>query len=326
MLTINPSKSQERKKSKSIFPLDLKYSTEILPLRREKIICKFTQEELDSCWEALTRNVIQNYQRGKGTLIKGFGTFTFKGTEINLEGTTNDVFRDRKERSPVFLVSKEFNDTLKTGEYTTQYGLRYYNTRENKNIPISNINYAEIAFSLSMSKDRVSEIIKHLILYINDAIVQKKFNNKVLPGLGVLILKQNILAVKFNENFKFLVKHKNKKLINLKNNFSLDMCFDDAKDLDVGNYPNIYQTSESIKATNSLITECQQSAKKYLQDQYNIQIVNSSTNINPQNTFFNNEINKDNFYKNNFFFQKNYPFKFLNDGKKKKIYLHQEIN
>ena len=318
MLTINPSKSQERKKGKSIFPLDLKYSTEILPLRREKIICKFTQEELDSCWEALTRNVIQNYQRGKGTLIKGFGTFTFKGTEINLEGTTNDVFRDRKERLPVFLVSKEFNDTLKTGEYTTQYGLRYYNTRENKNIPISNINYTEIAFSLSMPKDRVSEIIKHLILYINDAIVQKKFNNKVLPGLGVLILKQNILAVKFNENFKFLVKHKNKKLINLKNNFSLDMCFDDAKDLDVGNYPNIYQTSESIKATNSLITECQQSAKNYLQDQYNIQIVNSSTNINPQNTFFNNEINKDNFYKNNFFFQKNYPFKFLNDGKKKK--------
>ena len=172
MLTINPSKSQERKKGKSIFPLDLKYSTEILPLRREKIICKFTQEELDSCWEALTRNVIQNYQRGKGTLIKGFGTFTFKGTEINLEGTTNDVFRDRKERLPVFLVSKEFNDTLKTGEYTTQYGLRYYNTRENKNIPISNINYTEIAFSLSMPKDRVSEIIKHLILYINDAIVQ----------------------------------------------------------------------------------------------------------------------------------------------------------
>ncbi len=318
MSKINSSRSQERKKYKSFLPNELRYSTEILPLRREKVLSKFTQEELDSCWESLTTNIIQNYQRGKATLIKGFGLFTFKGTEINLEGTTNDIFRDKKERSPVFLVSKEFNDTLKTGEYTKQYGLRYYTTRENKNIPISNLNYSEIAFSLSMTKDKVTEIIKHLILYINEAIVQKKFKNKVMPGLGVLILQQNILAVKFNENFKIIVRPKNRKMNNLKCNFSLDMCFDEAKDLDVGNYPNIYQMSESIKATNSLITECQQSAKTFLNDEFNIQIENSSTNINPQNTCFGNEKKKDNFYKNYFFFQKNHPFIFINDKNKKK--------
>ena len=29
--------------------------------------------------------------------------------EINLEGTTNELFRDKKNRNPIFLVSKEFN-------------------------------------------------------------------------------------------------------------------------------------------------------------------------------------------------------------------------
>ena len=137
MLKINPSKSQEKHNIKTSIPLDLRYSTEILPLRREKVLSKFTQEELDSCWESLSIAIIQNYQRGKGTLIKDFGTFTFKGTEINLEGTTNEIFRDKKERLPVFLVSKEFNENLKSGEYTKQYGIRYYTNKENKNTPIS---------------------------------------------------------------------------------------------------------------------------------------------------------------------------------------------
>ena len=263
MFNINTSKSLDKKNYKSLIPFQLLHSTELIPLRREKIISKFTEEELNSCWESLSTNIIQNYQRGKGTLVKGFGTFTFKGTEINLEGTTNEIIRDKKERLPVFLVSKEFNENLKTGEYTKQYGIRYFTSKENKNIPITNINYAEIAFSLSMSKDKVSEIIKHLILYINEAIIKKKFRNKIMPGLGILILKQNILAVKFNEKFEINVKPKNKKLNDLKNNLSLDMCFDDAKDLEIGTCPDIYKTSENIKAKKSLITECQLSAKNF---------------------------------------------------------------
>ena len=50
-------------------------STEILPLNSEKILEKFPQEELDACWDALCINVIQNYQRGKGTFIQRFWNF-----------------------------------------------------------------------------------------------------------------------------------------------------------------------------------------------------------------------------------------------------------
>ena len=322
MLKINPSKSQEKSSYDNKNSFQLWQSNELIPLKREIIIAKFTQEELDSCWASLSTNIIQNYHRGKATFIKGFGTFTFKGTDINLEGTTNQIIRDKKERAPVFLVSKDFIQDLKSGEYTKQYGIRYFNSKENKNIPIVNINFAEIAFSLSMSKDKVSEIIKHLILYIKESIIKKKFKNKIMPGLGVLILKQNILAVKFNENFGNFIKTKNKKLNNLKNNLSLDMCFENTKELEIGTCPDVYKTSESIKAMNSLVTECQQSAKNFLKNKYNIHILSNDFNdfnLNPQNTFFSSERKEDNFYKNKFFHLKNYPFSFINDKKKKNL-------
>ena len=328
MMRINLSKSQGKNYYKSILPFQNRVLTELLPLRREKILCKFTQDELDSCWESLCIAIIQNYQRGKGTLIKGFGTFTFKGQEINLEGTTNQIIRDKKERLPVFLVSKEFNGNLKTGEFTKQSGIRYFTSKENKNIPISNINYSEIAFSLSMKKEKVEEIIKHLIGYINDAIVNNKFKNKNLPGLGTLILKQNILAVKFKEDFEELIKNRNSKLNNLKQNISLDMDFDDAKETSIGTCPDVFRTSECLKSNNSLITECKQDAKNYLRDKYNILIENNNLssninktnyNINHQNTLSIDRRNNTRYYGNDFFTLRNHPFKFINDSREKTL-------
>ena len=325
MIKNNQSQSQHKKIIHFNKLIKFGHSPELLPLKRENILAKFTQKELDSCWESLSVNIIQNYQRGKATWIKGFGTFTFKGTEVNLEGVTNEIIKDKKERLPVFLVSKEFNENLKPGEYTKEYGIRYFITKENKNIPIVNLNYSEIAFSLSMPKDKVFLIIKNLIQHINDAILKKKFKSKLMPGLGVLLLKQNILAVKFEENFENNIKDKNRKLNILKNNISLDLCFDNSKESFAGTCPNLYNTAESIKATNSLTTECKQSVKNYLKKSYNIHIKNnniSGRNLyekNDLNTVFDEEKKGKIFFNNIFFLQKNKPFVFLNDHNEKSI-------
>ena len=74
MLKINPSKSQEKSSYDNKNSFQLWQSIELIPLKREIIIAKFTQEELDSCWASLSTNIIQNYHRGKATFIKGFGT------------------------------------------------------------------------------------------------------------------------------------------------------------------------------------------------------------------------------------------------------------
>lgn len=99
---------------------------------RNNILSNYSPEVIEACWESLTINVIQNYQRGKGTSIKDFGTFTFKGPAYNLEGTTNQYIRDKKPREPVFLVSQNFYNEFKMGEYTKQNGIRYYTQKEKK--------------------------------------------------------------------------------------------------------------------------------------------------------------------------------------------------
>ena len=174
-------------------------------LDRDDFINNYSQEIIDSCWESLSVNVIQNYQRGKGTIIKGFGTFTYKNSELNLEGTTNQNIRDKKPRTPVFIVSKEMNEHFCAGEYTRQNGIRYYTQKESKNIPIVKLNLAEMAYSLSMSKEEVGNLLKHLIFHISQSIVNKTFKNKILPGLGVLVNRNNIIAVNFNGS---LIKEK----------------------------------------------------------------------------------------------------------------------
>ena len=60
MLKINPSKSQERSIYDNKNSFQLWQSSDFVPLKREKIIAKFTQEELDSCWASLSTNIIQN--------------------------------------------------------------------------------------------------------------------------------------------------------------------------------------------------------------------------------------------------------------------------
>ena len=141
-------------------------------LDREQIINNYSQETIDACWSALSINIIQNYQRGKGTLIKGFGVFTFKPQQVILEGTTNQYDRDLRVREPVFIISKELNENFCPGEYTRQNGIRYYTQKESKDISIVKINYAEMAYSISISKDELTYLLKHLFMHINESIIK----------------------------------------------------------------------------------------------------------------------------------------------------------
>ncbi len=237
---------------------------------RNSVLNNYSQEVINACWESLSINIIQNYQRGKGTSIKDFGVFTFKGPSVNLEGTTNENIRDKKPRNPIFLVSKDFNNEFKIGEYTKQNGIIYYHQKDNKNIPIVKFNLAEIAFSISMSKDEVGNILKHLIKYIGELIKNNNFKGKIMPGLGVLLSRKNIVAVKFNEEFVVENKFKNKKLNFLKKNITLDMNMDKAQDVVINNYDNLYKVNEELKSNNSLYTTCEKSAKDYLEQKYHI--------------------------------------------------------
>ena len=282
-------------------------------LCRSDFINTYSQEVIDACWNSLSINVIQNYQRGKGTSIKGFGTFTFKNSNLNLEGTTNQNIRDKKPKLPVFIVSKELCERFCAGEYTRQNGIRYYNQKESKNIPIVKLNLAEMAYSLSMSKEEVGNLLKHLMIHLRDCIIDKTFKNKILPGLGVLMNRNNILAVKFNDELIKEVLYKNEKLVFTKKNISLDNDFNIAKNVMANECLTPFENIENLKATNALNTLFEKSGKSYAKYNYGIDIHDETKY--PEHEI--KSINNPNYKKS---------FEFINDSKRPKSTVMNNIN
>ena len=243
-------------------------------ISRGVMLSNYTNEIIKDCWESLTINVIQNYEKGKGTVIKGFGTFTYKRQFVNLEGTTNEYFRDKREDEPVFIVSKDLNKNCLPGEYTQSNTIKYYTQKENKNIPLIPLNFSEIAFRLSMSKDEVENIITNLIKNIGDSISEGKFKNKIFPNLGILFIKYNIIAMKFNSDFVEKIKDKNPKLLKskkftpIKTEFILNQTISSKKYMKT--FSDFY--NNDLRADNSLNTKLDKSGFDYLKTKYDIDV------------------------------------------------------
>ena len=285
---------------------------------REEIISNYSQETIDQVWSSLSINIIQNYQRGKGTLIKGFGVFTYKPTEVVLEGVTNQYERDLRFREPIFIVSKELNEKFLPGEYNRQNGIRYYTQKESKDISIVKVNYAEMAYSISISKDELTNLLKHLFMYIGESIVNKTFKNKIFPGLGILINKNNLIAVKFDENFINNIKSKTQTLLFTKKNIFLDLDMDNAQETTSYKCLTPYKNIEHLKSTNALTTKCEKSGRNYMLNKYRINVrkypeqILKKISSTPKST---NNMN-----------MKNISFRFLNDIDNPSISTNTNIN
>ena len=232
-------------------------------INRSDILSSYNKKILEEVWLQLSNYIRKNYESGKGTFIKGFGTFTFCNPEYNLEGTTNQYKRDIKLRRPIFIVSKEFIDYLNPGQFTKNGGLIYYIQQKNNNVNINKINYSEIAFSLNISKEECNEIIKNIIGDISDKIKEKKFVSRELPGIGIILIRGNIFGIKFYDEFITDIYKKTEKLnFNRKNvHFYLDTY---RTNQSMGDIKNVNKAMNELVPKNSPITHLIHNADKWL--------------------------------------------------------------
>ena len=232
-------------------------------INRKDILSSYNHKILEEAWIQLSNYIRKNYESGKGTFIKGFGTFTFSNPEYNLEGTTNQFKRDLKLRRPIFIVSKEFLDYLKPGQFTKNGGLIYYLQQKNNNVNINKVNYSEIAFSLNISKEECTEIIKNIIGDMSDKIRENKFVSRELPGVGIILIRGNIFGIKFYDNFVTDIYKKTEKLnFNRKNmNFYLDTY---RTNQSMGDIKNVRKSMNELVPKNSPITHLIHDADKWL--------------------------------------------------------------
>ena len=187
------------------------------------ILSSYSPKILEETWRQLSNFIKKNYEAGKGTIIKGFGSFTFTSPEYNLEGTTNQYKRDLKLRRPVFIVSNEFLDFLKPGQFTKRGGLIYYTQKLNNKVNLVKFNFTELAFTLNISKEECQNMITTIIKEMADEIINRTFRSRELPGLGIILIRGNIFGVKFLSDFNLDTYKQTEKLNFTKKNIGLFM-------------------------------------------------------------------------------------------------------
>ena len=224
---------QEIKKSASVYNMTTKLSNTIKnigfgafnhkgEINHADILNSYSKKILEETWNQFSNFIKKNYEEGKGTIIKGFGTFTFTNSEYNLEGTINQSKKDIEVRRPIFIVSNEFLNFLKPGQFTKSGGLIYYTQILNNNVNLVKFNYTELAFTLNISKEECQNIITTILKEMVDAIINRQFKSRELLGLGIILIKGNIFGVKFFSDFNLDTYKKTEKLNFTKNNLELN--------------------------------------------------------------------------------------------------------
>ena len=241
-------------------------------LTYKDILNSYPKNIIEECWNLLSTQIIENYQMGKGTYIKGFGTFTFTNIEINLEGTTNQYERDIKKRRPLFLVSNEFIDYLKPGIYTEKSGLMYYTQNVNNNVSIVKVNYSSLSYGMNMSKEEYYNIVNTKIKIIGDEIRRNVFKGCYMKNLGIFLVKGSIFGMKFNNEKIFEESSlKTQKYYHIKKNLNLYMETKDS-DVQARNIFNIDKFERSVRPKNAVLTHITESGDEWLRNNCDIDV------------------------------------------------------
>ena len=238
----------------------------------EDILSNYPKTTIDKCWILFSKSIIENYQKGKGTFIKNFGTFTFTNVEYNLEGTTNEYNRDIKRRRPVFIVSNDYIDYIKPGTYTEKNGMIYYTQKINKNISIVKLNFAKLSYGGNISKEEIFTIINSIIKNMSDKIRRREFKEKIMPGVGTFLINGNIFGMKFNKDLFDDISLQTQKLFHINKNFNFYMETKDSSGVMHRNIKDIDIAEREIRPNISVLTKITPSADNWLQEKMGIDI------------------------------------------------------
>ena len=275
----------------------------------EDILNNYPKEIVEKCWNVFSRCVIENYLGGKGTFIKGFGTFNLTNIEIDLDGTTNINLVEQKKRYPVFIVSNEFIDYIKSGIYTEKSGLIQYMQTKSGYMPIVKINYAKISYGVNISKEECFTIINSIIKNMGDKIRRGIFKEKEMKDLGIFIYKENIFGMKFNKEIINDISLKTEKLNKMKKNIRFYMETKDSEGVPYYNIQDIDKSERDIRPNLSVITTISHSGDNFLKKNISIDVKKIKEEPR-EDLFFKIPENKKEYYVNQKYYR-NYPLQEL---------------
>jgi len=151
----------------------------------------YTYDEVLQMWQYVSSFIIKRLVQRKAVNIHGLGMFSILKRNLDI-GNNGKLCIQR----PIFVLSEKFAQT---------HVLRYTKYQSLGEVPVTQLNYAEIATDLGIDRNVVEVCIKELIGAFARTIGKEKKGELAFKDIGNLVVKNNKAKMKFCKEFLQLI-------------------------------------------------------------------------------------------------------------------------
>ncbi|XP_013920714.1 PREDICTED: coiled-coil domain-containing protein 81 [Thamnophis sirtalis] len=148
---------------------------------------KLTSEDVVNIWDSVSEFVEKQLSMKKGVQIPGLGTFSFLREKLHV-GSNKPIFLQR----PVFLFSEKLAQI---------HGLKFNKIRIPGDIPIVQLNFIVLSLDSPFNRDMVEGCVRETLMSFSRSIATKQTVEFTFKGIGVLIVRDNKVKMKFYKDF-----------------------------------------------------------------------------------------------------------------------------
>ncbi|XP_069495838.1 coiled-coil domain-containing protein 81 [Ambystoma mexicanum] len=145
------------------------------------------EEDVSTIWGCVSEFIERQMALQKGVHIQGLGTFTLSRQKIDI-GSNKFVLIQR----PVFVVSEKFAQT---------HGLKHSKIHATGDIPVVPLNFMALSLGSSFTRDIVEGCVKETLQLFSRSIAIKRNVEFTFTGIGVLIIREGKVKMKFYKEF-----------------------------------------------------------------------------------------------------------------------------
>ncbi|KAL8191186.1 UNVERIFIED_CONTAM: hypothetical protein K2H54_069194 [Gekko kuhli] len=150
-------------------------------------LSKLTSEEVFSIWDTVSEFVEKQLSMNKGVSIPGLGTFSILRQELEISANKHIVVQ-----RPVFHLSEKLVQI---------HGLKRNKVRIPGDIPIVRLNFTVLSLEGPFNREIVEGCVRETLLFFSRSIANKQNVEFTFKGIGVLIIRDNKVKMKFYKDF-----------------------------------------------------------------------------------------------------------------------------
>uniref|UniRef100_A0A0P6J880 Coiled-coil domain-containing protein 81 isoform 1 n=2 Tax=Heterocephalus glaber TaxID=10181 RepID=A0A0P6J880_HETGA len=146
-----------------------------------------SKEEVSTIWGTVSEFVERQLTLHKGVKIPGLGTFTFTRQKLEV-GNNRFILIQR----PVFIMAEKLVQI---------HGLKQNKVYSSGDIPVIPLNFVMISLQSPFTRDTVEGCVKETLLFLSRSISIKKNVEFTFKGIGVLLIRDRKVKMKFYKDF-----------------------------------------------------------------------------------------------------------------------------